>query len=388
MGAIMCMGVATANSILVVSFARERLRQHGDAVQAAIEAGFTRFRPVLMTALAMIIGMIPMALGLGEGGEQNAPLGRAVIGGLIWRRSRRWSSCRAVFSLLHHRARRRRRRGDVPTRRRSTAMTPEGERPTGRDDATAAARARRPSIAVGIDRARDRGRRARRRHLSRHPRPRRRRDGAGHVTEEAAVPTVDVVHPEGPPPDQEIVLPGNVQAFQDTPIYARTSGYLRHWYFDIGAHVKQRRPAGRDRDAGGRRAAAPGARGSRDGASQPRPGGEHLEARSDAVQDKLGLRPGARQHVRRLSTRTRRSSTSKQADVIAARAAAILRKGLCALRRHHHRAQHRYRRAHRRRRRHARRASFSTCRRSTRSASSPPCPRSIRARSIPAPRRT
>ena len=83
-GAIMCMGVATANSILVVSFARERLAETGDAALAAIEAGVTRFRPVLMTALAMIIGMAPMALGLGEGGEQNAPLGRAVIGGLIF----------------------------------------------------------------------------------------------------------------------------------------------------------------------------------------------------------------------------------------------------------------------------------------------------------------
>src|SRR5476649_1956856 len=81
-GAIMCMGVATSNSILVVSFARERLAATGDAVLAAVEAGLTRFRPVLMTALAMIIGMAPMAFGIGEGGEQNAPLGRAVIGGL------------------------------------------------------------------------------------------------------------------------------------------------------------------------------------------------------------------------------------------------------------------------------------------------------------------
>src|SRR5207237_9903185 len=83
MGAIMSIGVATANSILMVSFARERLGEHGDATTAAVEAGFTRFRPVLMTALAMIIGMVPMALGLGEGGAQNAPLGRAVIGGLL-----------------------------------------------------------------------------------------------------------------------------------------------------------------------------------------------------------------------------------------------------------------------------------------------------------------
>src|SRR5262249_1472063 len=82
MGAIMCMGGATADGILVVAFAKERLAEHGDALRAALEAGFTRFRPVLMTALAMVIGMVPMALGLGDGGEENAPLGRAVIGGL------------------------------------------------------------------------------------------------------------------------------------------------------------------------------------------------------------------------------------------------------------------------------------------------------------------
>ncbi len=101
MGAIMCMGVATANSILVVSFARERLAEHGDAVRAAIEAGFTRLRPVLMTALAMIMGMIPMALGLGEGGEENAPLGRAVIGGLIMATVATLVFVPTVFSLLH-----------------------------------------------------------------------------------------------------------------------------------------------------------------------------------------------------------------------------------------------------------------------------------------------
>jgi multidrug efflux pump subunit AcrB len=101
MGSIMCMGVATANSILVVSFAKERLASHGDSVDAALEAGFTRFRPVLMTALAMIIGMIPMALGLGEGGEQNAPLGRAVIGGLMCATVATLVFVPAVFSLLH-----------------------------------------------------------------------------------------------------------------------------------------------------------------------------------------------------------------------------------------------------------------------------------------------
>ena len=101
MGAIMCMGVATANSILVVSFARERLAVNGSAVRAAIEAGSTRFRPVMMTALAMIIGMVPMALGLGDGGEQNAPLGRAVIGGLLCATMATLIFVPSVFALLH-----------------------------------------------------------------------------------------------------------------------------------------------------------------------------------------------------------------------------------------------------------------------------------------------
>jgi multidrug efflux pump subunit AcrB len=101
MGAIMCMGVATANSILVVSFAKEQLARHGSAMEAALEAGSTRFRPVLMTALAMIIGMVPMAMGLGEGGEQNAPLGRAVIGGLLCATMATLFFVPAVFSLLH-----------------------------------------------------------------------------------------------------------------------------------------------------------------------------------------------------------------------------------------------------------------------------------------------
>jgi multidrug efflux pump subunit AcrB len=103
MGAIMSVGVATANSILVVAFAKGRLAGHGDAARAAVEAGFTRFRPVLMTALAMIIGMMPMALGLGEGGEQNAPLGRAVIGGLLCATVATLVFVPAVFALLHGR---------------------------------------------------------------------------------------------------------------------------------------------------------------------------------------------------------------------------------------------------------------------------------------------
>jgi multidrug efflux pump subunit AcrB len=102
-GSIMCMGVATANSILVVSFAKEQLPDSDSAADAALLAGFTRFRPVLMTALAMMIGMLPMALGLGEGSEQNAPLGRAVIGGLLFATVATLFFVPAFFSLVHGR---------------------------------------------------------------------------------------------------------------------------------------------------------------------------------------------------------------------------------------------------------------------------------------------
>jgi multidrug efflux pump subunit AcrB len=100
-GAIMCMGVATANSILVISFAKEQLRAGQDAGKAALQAGYTRFRPVIMTALAMIIGMFPMAIGMGEGGEQNAPLGRAVIGGLIFATISTLFFVPVLFSWIH-----------------------------------------------------------------------------------------------------------------------------------------------------------------------------------------------------------------------------------------------------------------------------------------------
>jgi len=105
MGAIMCMGVATANSILVISFAKEKLLEGYNSLDAAMAAGFTRFRPVIMTALAMIIGMVPMALGMGEGGEQNAPLGRAVIGGLLFATVATLLFVPVVFALLHGRRR-------------------------------------------------------------------------------------------------------------------------------------------------------------------------------------------------------------------------------------------------------------------------------------------
>jgi multidrug efflux pump subunit AcrB len=100
-GAIMCVGVATANSILVVSFAKEQMELGLNSAQAALTAGFTRFRPVIMTALAMIIGMVPMALGMGDGGEQNAPLGRAVIGGLLLATFGTLTFVPAFFSFMH-----------------------------------------------------------------------------------------------------------------------------------------------------------------------------------------------------------------------------------------------------------------------------------------------
>jgi multidrug efflux pump subunit AcrB len=109
-GAIMCLGVATSNSILVVSFAREQLEETvGDAALSALNAGFVRFRPVLMTALAMILGMLPMSLGLGSGGEQNAPLGRAVIGGLLFATVSTLFFVPTVFSVMHGREERKRR---------------------------------------------------------------------------------------------------------------------------------------------------------------------------------------------------------------------------------------------------------------------------------------
>jgi multidrug efflux pump subunit AcrB len=122
-GAIMCMGVATSNSILVVSFAREQLEVTvGDAAMSALNAGFVRFRPVLMTALAMILGMLPMSLGLGSGGEQNAPLGRAVIGGLLFATVSTLFFVPTVFSVLHGRVERRRREREA--RRHSRRQAP------------------------------------------------------------------------------------------------------------------------------------------------------------------------------------------------------------------------------------------------------------------------
>jgi multidrug efflux pump subunit AcrB len=126
-GAIMCMGVATSNSILVISFARERLEENvGEARTSAMEAGTTRFRPVIMTALAMIIGMVPMALGLGDGGEQNAPLGRAVIGGLLFGTTSTLFFIPTFFSVVHGRLARKREEREKRDREKS------GHRPNNR----------------------------------------------------------------------------------------------------------------------------------------------------------------------------------------------------------------------------------------------------------------
>ena len=99
----MSIGVATSNSVLIISFANERFSETKDALRAAVEAGSTRLRPVMMTALAMIIGMVPMAIGMGEGGEQNAPLGRAVIGGLLFATIATLFFVPSVFAIVRHR---------------------------------------------------------------------------------------------------------------------------------------------------------------------------------------------------------------------------------------------------------------------------------------------
>ena len=207
-GAIMCMGLATANSILVVSFARERMRHGDSASQAAQQAGFTRLRPVIMTALAMIIGMLPMALGLGEGGEQNAPLGRAVIGGLIFATVATLFLVPAVFALVH---------GQKSER----SMDP-------RTSSSGIGRIPLLILLVVLVLA---GLGTWARIASRHT--------LSAQTRSAAVQVVKVVKPSAGTAGDELVLPASLQAFTDAPIYARTSGYLRRWLVDIGTPVKK-----------------------------------------------------------------------------------------------------------------------------------------------------
>jgi RND family efflux transporter MFP subunit len=226
-GAMMCMGVATANSILVVSFARERLALGHSAALAAAQAGATRFRPVLMTALAMMIGMLPMALGLGEGGEQNAPLGRAVIGGLIFATAATLMFVPVVFSLLH-----RRENSIDPSTEQSKRMDQEPVMIETMSPAEASALShvvRRfgwvalivatalAVLGIGL-----------------------RLHGKSQVkkwTETQAISTVTLATLQAGATNREIVLPGTLRANVEAPIYARVNGYLKNWNVDIGAHV-------------------------------------------------------------------------------------------------------------------------------------------------------
>ncbi|MFT3905994.1 MAG: efflux RND transporter permease subunit [Steroidobacteraceae bacterium] len=207
-GAIMCMGLATANSILVVSFARERMRAGDDATQAAIAAGYGRLRPVLMTALAMIIGMLPMALGLGEGGEQNAPLGRAVIGGLIFATAATLFLVPAVFALLH--GKKLEPGMFVPSSARGVSLT------------SLLIVLVVLIVAAGGIWLRMSARAA-----------------LANETRTNATPVVRVTQPGAGGQSEDLVLPATLQAYSDAPIYARTSGYLKRWLVDIGARVKK-----------------------------------------------------------------------------------------------------------------------------------------------------
>jgi RND family efflux transporter MFP subunit len=217
-GAIMCMGVATANSILVVSFARERLDAGLSAHAAALEAGYTRLRPVLMTALAMIIGMLPMAMGMGEGGEQNAPLGRAVIGGLCLATVATIFFVPAVFAQIHGR---RAGRQVLPTEDAMTESTNPSHTGSLRLWGWLALLIILALVAFGV--------------FSRlHARALLRKEAIA----ELAI-TVNVVRPTAEQGGENLELPATTEAYMDSPIYARTSGYLKSWKVDIGAHVKK-----------------------------------------------------------------------------------------------------------------------------------------------------
>ena len=260
-GAIMCMGVATANSILVVSFARERLAEGADAATAAIDAGFTRFRPVLMTALAMIIGMAPMALSE----ELNAPLGRAVIGGLVCATVATLLFVPAVFRLVHERKPSRGERVRAEPSRRGLAdmsqdhaedfaAAPEYRVDDPKPLAKGAEVDAKAPEARGADREPDR----------KEHRPvkawrailllavgaiavaytgisGRRHDDEKlkQWTQEQAIPPVAVVTPKRGGEVRELVLPGNVDAFYSADIHGQVKGYVQEWRKDIGAKVHQ-----------------------------------------------------------------------------------------------------------------------------------------------------
>ena len=265
MGAIMCVGVATANSILVVTFARERLEEHGDAFRAALEAGRTRLRPVLMTALAMIIGMVPMSLGLGEGGEQNAPLGRAVIGGLLVSTMATLFFVPVVFAVI--RSRGRNVRAATPPPRCDRAATRAGNARLGKHaltfsilnatmDDTRHGRTLKPRKPVRKHRSSDREARgiARwRRAVPVRARWRRavivglllwKRSGEHNqlAADDARARRADRHRHATPAPASRRTrscCPATCMAFNEASIFARTNGYLKSWSTDIGAKVTE-----------------------------------------------------------------------------------------------------------------------------------------------------
>ena len=230
-GAIMCMGVATANSILMVSFARERMDEGMPARDAAVAAGHTRMRPVLMTALAMIIGMAPMAMGLGEGGEQNAPLGRAVIGGLLFATVATLFFVPTVFGLIHGAERTRilLEPGVIMSTEQMPILEPEtGNRgepsPKTWRWMVAALLAVVGLAAAGVLSIKARA---------------KEQVALSAETPRLAVTTISAGYPQPEPRSNELELPGSVQAYTESPIYARTNGYLLRWYKDIGASVQK-----------------------------------------------------------------------------------------------------------------------------------------------------
>ena len=367
MGAIMCMGVATANSILVVSL-RPRAAGASTATRcaAAIEAGFTRFRPVLMTALAMIIGMVPMALGLGEGGEQNAPLGRAVIGGLLLATVATLVFVPAVFALLHARRAPRPAGARGAHRRRIRSLAVHADGPSAGGVAPPSARRRAPAAArrgadVGWSGWRSRlhclggliytacasAPRPRRRWPQR-PRRRRRRSSTSCIRT-ATRPTRTLVLPgqtHGLHRHADLCahqrLPEALEFRHRRPCEARgrcwprsrrpnsTSSCARRGAL---ARCRRRRPGEQygPRQGDERPHRGPGAQGWTAGSRRDQDG--DYAASSAAVDVARANRAVAQAQVDRLEQLTR------------------LRERVRAVRRRHHRAQHRCRRAHQRRRR-------------------------------------
>ena len=368
-GSIMCMGVATANSILVVSFSKERVQEGLDPIHAAEEAGFTRFRPVIMTAMAMIIGMVPMALGLGEGGEQNAPLGRAVIGGLLFATVATLLFVPSVYSLIHgfRKDPAEFRRNGTPGRLVTISIQAGSSRALpvfgGSDGGCFQISGTRRNCQPVNGRS-----------MEARPAPgskvtrvvmlllvviivalvvvwgisSRRKANAqlSQETHELAIPTVSVIHPKTGAPQQEIVIPGDMQPYTDAPIYARTNGYLKNWYADIGANVKAGQLLAEidspevDQQLQQARADLATAQANLNLAEITATRYKDLLKTDSVAQQDVDNATG-NYDARRTAVESAQSNVKRLEDI------AILRKSLRALRRRDHGAQHRYRPADR-----------------------------------------